>query len=176
MDLINILSIDDTVAMRQYLSEGGDINVMLPVPVSNSFSPYPLINQAVYLRAPRCLEVLIEFGANLESIGDGYTPLLLACFLFHVEEANILLRHGASVHATIRMGGPLHCLELCYQERSIEDEISFVKNLIDHGADPDLCDRFTNKVAGFWRRPRPLLDDVLRNYRPVLDFDIKEPQ
>src|SRR5438105_11797305 len=166
-DPLDILSRDDAVALRTFIQNGGSVNEVLvkPYTVTAPCQAYTgsMINLAAYYRATRCLLVLIEFGADLESRGEGKTPLLIACYNGDLEAVNILLLHGANVNATTQIGGPLHFVELCYSPISPEDRIQMIKNLIDYGADPNLRCRLSNMVPGTVTT-EPEIRQVLRNY------------
>ena len=177
MDLIDYLKRDDATALLTYIQNVGDVNIVISTPSHDSGFRYvgAIIHQAIYRWARKCLQVLIDNGADIENKNEGMTPLLTACAYGRFEEVNILLRAGANVNTIGEKGGCLHyCVSsfyCCFSAMfTTEVIIECVKNLIDHGADPHLRAGRMNLL------PRdvcvkPEIVEVLNNYR----VDIKEP-
>ena len=65
------------------------------------------IHHAAWNGSAKCIEVLLEFGANVEERardGELETPLLMAAQMGETEAVRVLLSHGAQVGAESRSG------------------------------------------------------------------------
>ncbi|OQE30307.1 hypothetical protein PENFLA_c003G10917 [Penicillium flavigenum] len=78
------------------------------------------------------VRVLIEKGANIESIYDGETPLQVACWSGSVEVARCLIESGARLDTRGRNGSSLL--------HQATNEVKTVKLLVEKGADIEVKD------------------------------------
>jgi ankyrin repeat protein len=92
----------------------------------------PPLHTAIQEERLDIAELLIEFGAGVESIGyHNWRPLHVASSIGSVPLVNMCLRHGADVHAlTSTQQTPLH--KAC-SSRSVD----VVRILLEAGADPE---------------------------------------
>lgn len=92
---------------------------------------------SAYAGSTKAVQNLITYGADkhlslkrfLDATNkDGSTPLLLACYVGHVDVVRCLLQHGASVHTTNQAGWtPLH-------GAASGGHLEVARMLVDHGA------------------------------------------
>lgn len=86
---------------------------------------------------PACVRVLLENGADIESVdNNGYSPLYRACYHNSIQSAVILLQFGANVNITAKNliskieWTPLH-------EAVHNDNVDLVRLLLQNGALPN---------------------------------------
>ena len=91
---------DDFEALENYLSSGLDVGQTRP-----SKPDFSLIDAAVSMRSSRVVRLLIDYGADINTIdADGDTPLHRAASQGSLEIIKALLNTGADVDAKNDMG------------------------------------------------------------------------
>ena len=84
--------------VHSLLEAGADVNLHLP----NEISYQPPLNEAAKANFPEAVNLLLEYGADLETrCFFGYTPLMRAVEENAAETVEVLLSHGANIEAKI---------------------------------------------------------------------------
>jgi len=87
------------IALVRQLLDGG-------VPVDALNVDRTPLHTAIVWKRREAVELLLDRGANIEAVYDGYTPLLRAIWEANSEDlAGLLLDHGASPHAVYVLDG-----------------------------------------------------------------------
>ena len=75
----------------------GQTNVNVPDKLSepNGFLGFTSLHEAVSNGHSETLDLLLTFGANINSKANGYTPLHVAAANGHTDCIRVLIRHGA---------------------------------------------------------------------------------
>lgn len=95
------------------------------------------------------VRLLFPYDPDVIRENDGYPHIHMACGGGSVETVRFLLEHGSSVNETDSEGDtPLHlAVSELYEKPSLPD---IVRLLIEHGADPDIRNRFGHSPLDFF--------------------------
>lgn len=119
------------IEIIKYLIEKGvDVNI------SDNKQNTPLM-LACSTKNPDVAELLLQYGANVNLKNDSETPLTLACNVSdNSDTVKLLLKYGLDINAPITETGANALMVLTNKKSSLG-----VKNLIESGADVNLCDK-----------------------------------
>ena len=91
---------------------------------------------------PHLVEIMLQHGAQKNAQnGRGQTPLMwsIGSGGHHLKTADVLLKHGADVNAQDFLGGTALFYPSCDDPSVQSAETNIVRQLLAHGADPDLA-------------------------------------
>ena len=141
----------------------------------NGFGRLPL-HEAAMTNAPDAVNV-IKFLLDCGGLPDmtdfkGETPLMTACYWGNANSVDILAAHVSNVNyqAAITERAAIHYA-------AMRDDVSIMKVLLEHGADPDLCDddRETPLIIATRSNIIPVVEALLAtnchlNYKGFMDY------
>lgn len=103
------------------------------------------------------IKTLLEAGATLGKADKGSTPLMMASAVLSEPMAKILLDAGAEVNAQDKDGNtPLHHSSRKYGAKAQAKAASFVKLLLEAGADPRIANKKNTVPAQAFAKKAPL--------------------
>jgi ankyrin len=126
-DKLTVAIEDGQYSIVRRLLEKGDSKIDQP-----DDNGQPPLHTAIQEERLDIAELLVEFGATIESVGyHGWHPLHVAASIGSVPLVNMCLRHGASVHGrTFTKQTPLH--KACSSK-----SVDVVRILLEAGADAE---------------------------------------
>jgi ankyrin repeat protein len=126
-DKLTVAIEDGQYSIVRRLLEKGDTKIDQP-----DENGQPPLHTAIQEERLDIAELLVEFGATIESVGyHGWHPLHVAASIGSVPLVNMCLHHGASVHArTLTKQTPLH--KACSSK-----SVGVVRILLEAGADAE---------------------------------------
>jgi hypothetical protein len=117
-------------SVRLLLEAGADVHAKQQNPIA-----FGAINQAAYFGHHECIQVLLEFKADVNALdGHGGTPLVAAALNGEIECVRVLLAAKANVNTATKRGST----PLMKAAKSSHNQV--VRMLIKAGADKDLKD------------------------------------
>ncbi|MBT3522997.1 MAG: ankyrin repeat domain-containing protein [Gammaproteobacteria bacterium] len=117
---------DDFEALENYLSSGLDVGQ-----TRSSKPDFSLIDAAVSMRSPRIVRLLIDYGADINTIdADGDTPLHRAASQGSLEIIKALLNAGADVDAKNDMGLKAASVAKIAELSSLDESFDIIVELL----------------------------------------------
>lgn len=117
---------DDFEALENYLSSGLDVGQ-----TRSSKPDFSLIDAAVSMRSPRIVRLLIDYGADINTIdADGDTPLHRAASQGSLEIIKALLNAGADVDAKNDMGLKAASVAKIAELSSLDENFDIIVQLL----------------------------------------------
>ncbi|KAI9447774.1 hypothetical protein H4582DRAFT_2093077 [Lactarius indigo] len=115
---------------------------------------------------------LLNHGADVNARNTNWTPLHVASFNMQLEAIQVLLEHKADINSRSNTNGatPLHVSLSGYNGHPEGKRVGVVRRLLEHGADPNICDHSSStplreaSCRGFLEVAR-----VLLSYRANVD-------
>jgi len=137
--LLTAISFDDLELVRFLLDHGADPNVTVE-------DGYTCLLSAVESDADASVDIvarLIAAGADIHQTGiNGWTPLHLAAARGHAEKTRRLIDAGANVNQRTEIDAN----ETPLMEAAFAGKPATVQLLLDHGADPSMCETIQNRT------------------------------
>ena len=114
---------------------------------------------------PQLVEVMLQHGGNIDARDqDKQTPLMWGVLAHYPKTVGVLLEHKASVNAQDAYGATALYLAVEYNPPGYLAGTDIVRQLLAHGADPNLSRKPNPTVLQLAQGRRPDLLSILRRY------------